>query len=69
MNPIGIVHQGYDRVSYACRPVPDAPDCVDDAGWFAKLGGLLPPAAVLDLGCGCGIPVTRAGSSNAASLS
>jgi 2-polyprenyl-3-methyl-5-hydroxy-6-metoxy-1,4-benzoquinol methylase len=53
-----LVRRGYDAVSYYYRS--------DDAGdgryapWLAGLRARLPAgAAVLDLGCGCGVPVAR----------
>jgi SAM-dependent methyltransferase len=53
-----LVRRGYDALSYRYR--------ADDAGpaeygpWLERLLALLPPAAdVLDLGCGCGVPVAR----------
>jgi SAM-dependent methyltransferase len=53
-----LVRRGYDALSYLYR--------ADDAGpgqygpWLDRLLALLPPAAdVLDLGCGCGVPVAR----------
>ncbi len=60
-NPKDIVRDGYDRISYEYR---------DDAGrgstarpdyeaWLAELMPLLHDGdPVLDLGCGCGVPVT-----------
>ncbi len=57
--PKDVVRRGYDAVSHAYR--------ADDAGdgpyapWIAALLGRLPDRAdVLDLGCGCGVPVARA---------
>jgi len=53
-----MVRRGYDALSYHYR--------ADDAGdgqyapWLADLHRRLPAAAaVLDLGCGCGVPVAR----------
>ena len=53
-----VVRRGYDALSYHYRS--------DDAGdgqyapWLADLHRRLPAAAaVLDLGCGCGVPVAR----------
>jgi 2-polyprenyl-3-methyl-5-hydroxy-6-metoxy-1,4-benzoquinol methylase len=55
-----LVRRGYDAVSYRYRADDD-----DDAGergaWIESLTVRLPPGgAVLDLGCGCGVPVARA---------
>ncbi len=57
-DPKQIVRAGYDAVSHAYR--------ADDAGegpyraWLAWLDAhLAPGAAVLDLGCGCGVPTAR----------
>jgi 2-polyprenyl-3-methyl-5-hydroxy-6-metoxy-1,4-benzoquinol methylase len=54
-----LVRKGYDALSYLYRP--------DDAGegrygpWLAGLRERLPAGVrVLDLGCGCGVPVARA---------
>jgi 2-polyprenyl-3-methyl-5-hydroxy-6-metoxy-1,4-benzoquinol methylase len=54
-----LVRKGYDELSYQYRS--------DDAGegryapWLTGLRERLPDqAAVLDLGCGCGVPVARA---------
>jgi SAM-dependent methyltransferase len=53
-----LVRRGYDALSYLYR--------ADDAGegrygpWLDRLKAALPPASrVLDLGCGCGVPVAR----------
>lgn len=58
MDPKEVVRRGYDRVSRAYRG--------DDAGegqygpWLDLLEERVAPGAdVLDLGCGCGIPVAR----------
>jgi len=57
-DPKAIVRHGYDLVSRAYR--------ADDAGegayahWLDFLEARVrPPAKVLDLGCGCGVPVAR----------
>ncbi len=64
MDPKDMVRQGYDQISYAYRA--DEEDAALDSyhGWIGELlsqlasaGGACP--AVLDLGCGCGIPVAR----------
>jgi SAM-dependent methyltransferase len=53
-----MVRRGYDALSYHYRA-----DDADDghyAPWLADLHHRLPSsAAVLDLGCGCGVPVAR----------
>lgn len=60
MNPKDIVRAGYDRVSYAYRPAQDDNPFAEYTDWLRKLVALLPPAAaVLDLGCGCGVPVAQ----------
>src|SRR5437764_8572996 len=52
------VRRGYDALSYHYRA-----DDADDgryAPWLAALHRRVPtPAEVLDLGCGCGVPVAR----------
>lgn len=57
-DPSEIVRRGYDALSYRYR--------ADDAGpggyaaWLTALRERVPPGgAVLDLGCGCGVPVAR----------
>jgi 2-polyprenyl-3-methyl-5-hydroxy-6-metoxy-1,4-benzoquinol methylase len=57
-DPKDLVRRGYDAASHRYRE--------DDAGdgqygpWIAALRGRLPAGgAVLDLGCGCGVPVAR----------
>jgi SAM-dependent methyltransferase len=53
-----LVRRGYNALSYHYRS-----DDADDgryAPWLADLHRRLPPSAtVLDLGCGCGVPVAR----------
>jgi len=60
-----LVRRGYDAISLAYRSDTGqaAPSSAEDvsryAGWAAELAGLLPAgAAVLDLGCGAGVPAT-----------
>ena len=53
-----VVRRGYDALSYFYR----SDDAVDGeyAPWLADMHRRLPPAAtILDLGCGCGVPVAR----------
>jgi SAM-dependent methyltransferase len=57
-DPRRIVADGYDAVSHRYRADDDAPP--HHAGWIAELDERLPRGAdVLDLGCGCGVPVAR----------
>ncbi len=59
-----IVRQGYDEVSYAYRSDTQG-DFSDYLLWLAELTPLLPSGApILDLGCGCGVPVAKALSAN-----
>src|SRR5258707_13064718 len=56
---VDLVRKGYDALSYRYRS--DDSDDGRYASWLAVLNGRLPGrAAVLDLGCGCGVPVARA---------
>jgi SAM-dependent methyltransferase len=53
-----LVRRGYDKLSYRYRS-DDAEDG-HYGPWLADLHRRIPPAAaVLDLGCGCGLPVAR----------
>lgn len=53
-----LVRRGYDRLSYHYRA--DDADDGQYGPWLGDLHGRLPAsAAVLDLGCGCGVPVAR----------
>jgi SAM-dependent methyltransferase len=58
-DPKELVRRGYDRISYRYRADDD-----DEGGYApfiaALLGRLAPGSSVLDLGCGCGVPVARA---------
>ncbi len=60
MNPKDIVRSGYDKVSHAYRA--DTFD-YEHSGYKTFLAWLElrlnPGAAILDLGCGCGIPVAQ----------
>ncbi|AXK35218.1 class I SAM-dependent methyltransferase [Streptomyces armeniacus] len=58
-DPKDVVRRGYDAVSHAYR-ADDAPPG-QYGPWIDALRRELPDgAAVLDLGCGCGVPVARA---------
>ncbi|MFD2077923.1 Methyltransferase domain-containing protein [Actinopolymorpha cephalotaxi] len=63
-DPKQIVRRGYDAISYAYRGDGDDGDDGDDpryARWIDELTARVPAGgAVLDLGCGCGVPVARA---------
>jgi len=53
-----LVREAYDRASYASRS-DDGDDPLERA-WAAQVDGLLADRSdVLDLGCGCGVPVAR----------
>jgi SAM-dependent methyltransferase len=53
-----LVRAGYDALSYRYRADDAEPG--EYGPWVERLLRLLPPAAdVLDLGCGCGVPVAR----------
>src|SRR6266568_550427 len=59
LDPRQIVEAGYDRVAKQYLAGKDADEPVTLAA-LERLARTLPPgAAVLDLGCGAGVPVTR----------
>lgn len=66
MNSKDIVRKGYDKVSYAYRDGEgNAAYPLDYAEWLSELiPHLAPGAKILELGCGCGVPVTRILSEN-----
>ena len=57
-DPKDIVRRGYDELSLRYRGDAETPPHY--ASWIGELSGRLGPNAdVLDLGCGCGVPVAR----------
>jgi SAM-dependent methyltransferase len=53
-----IVRRGYDALSYLYRGDAEEPEVY--AAWLARLQARVPAGgAVLDLGCGCGVPLAR----------
>ncbi|MGW0229993.1 class I SAM-dependent methyltransferase [Actinopolymorpha singaporensis] len=57
-DPKEVVRRGYDAISYAYRG--DHGDDPRYAQWISALTARVPGGgAVLDLGCGCGVPVSR----------
>lgn len=59
-SPKDIVRQGYDRISYNYRDDDGGNMPSDYEGWLGELTPLLPAGEpVLELGCGCGVPVAR----------
>jgi 2-polyprenyl-3-methyl-5-hydroxy-6-metoxy-1,4-benzoquinol methylase len=58
MDPKDVVRRGYDALSYRYRGDTEEPEHY--ATWLAELRERAPAGgAVLDLGCGCGVPLTR----------
>jgi 2-polyprenyl-3-methyl-5-hydroxy-6-metoxy-1,4-benzoquinol methylase len=57
-DPIEVVRRGYDELSYRYRGDHDDP--AEYGPWLTDLMRRLPAkAGVLDLGCGCGMPVAK----------
>lgn len=57
-DPKEVVRRGYNEISYLYR-ADDATDA-QYAAWLAELQGRIPgDSAVLDIGCGCGVPMAR----------
>ncbi len=61
LDPKEIVRAGYDIISRIYRgDEENDDDCAHYHLWLDELEPLLPPGGpVLDLGCGCGVPVAR----------
>src|SRR5215211_8080069 len=58
MDPKEIVRRGYDALSYRYRG--DGEEPASYATWLGQLRERVPAGgAVLDLGCGCGVPLAR----------
>jgi SAM-dependent methyltransferase len=58
MEPKEIVRRGYDALSYRYRG--DAEEPAQYATWLGQLRERVPAGgAILDLGCGCGVPLAR----------
>jgi len=56
--PKDVVRRGYDALSYRYRGDDEEPERY--GAWLAQLRERLPAGgAVLDLGCGCGVPLAR----------
>jgi 2-polyprenyl-3-methyl-5-hydroxy-6-metoxy-1,4-benzoquinol methylase len=57
-DPVEVVRLGYDQLSTRYRP--DDADPKEYRVWTGELlAALQPGSSVLDLGCGCGVPVAR----------
>ena len=57
-DPVEVVRLGYDQLSTRYRP--DDADPKEYRVWTGVLlAALQPGSSVLDLGCGCGVPVAR----------
>lgn len=68
-DPKEIVRKGYDKISYAYRADEEDESAKQYHAWLDELLPLLHPEsgarpAVLDLGCGCGIPTAKRLASN-----
>ena len=60
MNSKDIVREGYNKVSYAYRSDDHGESMSDYMVWLSELIPLLSlESTILDLGCGCGVPVAQ----------
>jgi len=60
MNSKDIVRRGYDKISYAYRSKDGDAYSHDYVSWLVELTPLLTfESKILDLGCGCGLPVSQ----------
>lgn len=60
LDPKEIVRAGYDLISRIYRSDEEGAECAHYHAWLDELEPLLAPGSpVLDLGCGCGVPVAR----------
>ncbi|MCH8062129.1 MAG: class I SAM-dependent methyltransferase [Chloroflexi bacterium] len=59
-DPKAVVRDGYDAVSYRYRGDQEDDTCRVYIEWLAELESRIPDgSSVLDLGCGCGVPVSQ----------
>ncbi len=56
-DPVGAVHRGYDAAAASYAAARDPFQNTEHLEWFRDL--LPPPANVLDVGCGSGVPIDR----------
>ena len=59
-DPKAVVRDGYDAVSYRYRGDKEDETCRVYIQWLSELESRIPDgSSVLDLGCGCGVPVSQ----------